>query len=85
MMQQVKNLTAVDHRGGMGSIPTPGQWVKGSALAAAAAWIQSLAWKLPYAVGATFKKNFFFLVIIKYIYKKDPFPLYFFSDCIPQM
>ena len=42
--------------GGAGSIPNPGQWVTGSGLAIAVAWtetvawIQYLAWELPYAV-----------------------------------
>ena len=46
-----------------GSIPGPAQWVKDAALLwwlwdslAAAALIQPLAWKLPYAAGAALKK-----------------------------
>ena len=38
----------------------PEHWVEGYDIAATAAWIQSLAWELPYAMGATIKKNFFF-------------------------
>ena len=41
----------------MGSIPGPGQWVKGSGIAAPAAQIQSLAQELPYAAGAAIKKE----------------------------
>ena len=41
--------------GGAGSILGPVQWVKGSVVAAA--WIQSLALELPYAMGATIKRN----------------------------
>ena len=33
------------------------QWVKGSGFVAAAAWIQSVAQELPYAVGAAIKKQ----------------------------
>ena len=46
-----------------GSIPSPAQWVKGSGIAAAVAWItavaqiQSLAWELPYALGRPKKKT----------------------------
>ena len=32
------------------------EWVKGSGIAAAAAWIQSLAQELPYATGGAIKK-----------------------------
>ena len=35
----------------------PAQWVKGSGIAAASAWIQSLARELPYAVGAAAKQT----------------------------
>ena len=47
----------------MGSIPSPAQWVKGPdisvavALVPAAAQSQSLARKLPYAVGVAIKKK----------------------------
>ena len=47
----------------MGSIPSPEQWVKGASVTTAVAkvttgaWIQSLAWELPYAVGMTIKKR----------------------------
>ena len=47
----------------MGSIPSLAQWVEGSGIAtpavkvAAAAQIQSLAWKLPFAQGAPIKKK----------------------------
>ena len=42
----------------MGSIPGPVQWVKGSGVAAATAWIQSLVREFPYATGMAmiFKK-----------------------------
>ena len=51
-------------RRGMGLIPGPAQWVEGSSVDAAsgfatAAWIQSLAQKLPYATGVAIKKIFF--------------------------
>ena len=61
MVQGVKNLTAVTQV--MGSIPSLLQWVKGSGIAAAVAWvtaaaqIQSLAWEIPYAAGAAIKKK----------------------------
>ena len=54
MVQWVKNLTAgawVAFRGA-GSIPSLTQWVKGSRVATAAAWIQSLAGELPHAADA---------------------------------
>ena len=35
----------------------PGQWVKGSSIAIAVAWIPSLAQKLPYAVGLAKKER----------------------------
>ena len=44
-------------------IPSPAQWVKGSIVDAArawvnaAAWIQSLAWELPDAMGAAKEKK----------------------------
>jgi len=41
----------------MGSIPGPEQWVKGSGGVAATAQIQSLAWELPRALGASIKTN----------------------------
>ena len=50
-------------RGGMGSILSLAEWVKGSSVAApvlkvaAAYWIHSLAWKLPYAAGAAIKEK----------------------------
>ena len=43
--------------------PSPTQWVKGSSIAAAMAWvtaeaqIQSLAQELPYAMGTAIKKK----------------------------
>ena len=43
--------------GGTGSIPSPAQWVKGSSVASAAAWTQSLAGELPYAMGVALKKK----------------------------
>ena len=60
MVQWVKNPTSeawVAARG-MGSIPNPMQWVKGSSVAAAAvqvtevAQIRSLGWELSQTVGA---------------------------------
>ena len=55
---RIKNMTIVArvHCRGAGWIPSPVQWVKGSGTAATAAWIQSLAWGLPYAVGMAIKK-----------------------------
>ena len=56
MAQWVKNLTS----GALQWDPWwPGQWVKGSGVAAvaAAAQIQSLAWELPYAVSMAIKKK----------------------------
>ena len=48
-MQWVKNLTAqLGSMRGVVLIPGPGQWVKGSGIAEPMAWIQSLAWELPY-------------------------------------
>ena len=32
-------------------MPSLAQWVKGSGVAAAMAWIQSLTWEPPYAMG----------------------------------
>ena len=58
MAQWVKNPTA-----GKGSILGTIQQVKGSAMAmtaaqvTAAAWIQSLAWELPHAVGVDLKEK----------------------------
>ena len=34
---------------------SPVQWVKGSSFATAVAWIQFLAWELPYATGVAIK------------------------------
>ena len=50
--QWVKNLQWLRLCGGVGSIPGPAQWVKGSGVATAVAQIQSLAWELSYAMGA---------------------------------
>ena len=41
----------------MDLIPSPEQWVKGSSIAATVAWIQAIAWKLPYAMGAAIGKK----------------------------
>ena len=43
--------------GGVGLIPGPVQWVKGSTEATAVAQIQSLAWELPHAESVTKKKE----------------------------
>ena len=53
MAQWVKNLTAEARvfLQRCWSIPGPGQWIKGSGVAPAAAGIQSLARELPYAAG----------------------------------
>ena len=49
VVQWVKNLTAqLGSMRGVVLIPGPGQWVKGSGIAEPMAWIQSLAWELPY-------------------------------------
>ena len=55
MAEGVKNLTAwwLGSQGGAGLMPSPAQQVKGSGVAAAAAWIQSLVQDLPYAAGVT--------------------------------
>ena len=51
------------HCRGEGSIPSPGQWVKGSGVATAAAqvsavaWIQSLVQELPRTTGTAIKKK----------------------------
>ena len=51
----------MNHWGGVGSIPGPAQWVKGSGIAATASWVatvvhtQSPAEQLPYAVGPALK------------------------------
>ena len=42
---------------GTDSIPGLAQWVKGSSVAATVAQIQSLAWGLPYVMGAAMKKK----------------------------
>ena len=63
--QWVKNLTAVAQVdvGGMGSIPSPVPWDKGSGVATAmvqvraVAWIPSQAWGLPYAMVEQLKKK----------------------------
>ena len=49
VVQWVKNLSGLDCFGGKGSILGLVQWAKGSSVAKAVAWIQFLAWKLPYA------------------------------------
>ena len=60
----VKNCSNSGHCGGMGSIPGPAQWVKGSTVATAAtqvtaeAQLPSLAQELPYAVDVAIKKIF---------------------------
>ena len=33
------------------------QWIKGFSVTAAVAWLQTLAWELPYAVDVTIKKK----------------------------
>lgn len=58
--QWVKNLIACSGSGccrGTGSIPGPAKCLKGSSVAAAAAWIQSLARKVPSAAGAAIIKK----------------------------
>ena len=51
------------HCKGAGLVPSPELQVKGSSVAAAMAWVaaaaetQSLAWELPYAIGALKKKK----------------------------
>lgn len=40
-----------------GSISSPAQWLKGSGVAAAVRWIQSLAQDLPCAAGAAVKTS----------------------------
>lgn len=42
---------SLQHQDDAGPIPGLARWVKGSSVAAAAAWIQSLARELPHAVG----------------------------------
>ena len=59
MMQQVKNLTAVTRVAEEVQVPSPA-WstvLKGSGIATALAQIQSLAQKIPYAMGAAIKKK----------------------------
>ena len=53
MAQWVKNLTAVAQVAceGAGSIPSLPKWVKRSSVATAMAWIPSLPWELPRAMG----------------------------------
>ena len=41
--------------GGTGLIPYPLRWVKESGVATVAAWIQSLAWELPYTMDTAIK------------------------------
>ena len=57
MTQWVKNLTAVACVTMEVRVCSLAQWVKGSSSATAAAWIQSLAWELTYAVGTAIKKK----------------------------
>ena len=38
-------------------LPGLAQWVKGSGVVTATAWIQSLAWELPHAIGVAIKKK----------------------------
>ena len=57
MAKWVRNPTAAALVIVAGSIPGPAQWVKGSSVAAAIAWIQFLAWELPFAVGGAIKLN----------------------------
>ena len=59
MAQWVKSLTAEAqvHCRGEGLIPGLVQWVKGSGVAIAVAWIQSLAWEFPYATGAAIEQT----------------------------
>ena len=64
MAQWVKNLTVVAHCcGGVGSIPSPMRWVKGSGIATAAAQvtaaarIQSQAREFLHATGIATKKK----------------------------
>ena len=59
VVQWVKILAVVagGRCGGESSIPSPAQWVKGSGITASAAWIQSLAWELPYAMGVAIKRK----------------------------
>ena len=47
----------------MGSIPSLVQWIGGSSVAEAVAWIQSLARALPNAVGVAIKKKNYSLKI----------------------
>ena len=59
MVQWVKNLdcSGSGYCRGASLIPGAGQWVKGSSVVAAAAWVtsvaqvQSLVWELPHASG----------------------------------
>lgn len=57
MTQWFKNLTAASsgHCGGVGLISSLAWWGKGSNIVVAAARIQSLAWEIPNATGATIK------------------------------
>ena len=50
-------LQWLGHCRGTGSVPSPGQWVEGSGVAATVAQSQSLAWELSYAVGAALQKK----------------------------
>ena len=43
---------------GLGHCRGVAQWVKGSGMATAAAWIQSLFWELPYATGVAIKTKY---------------------------
>ena len=58
MAQWVKNLTVVAQVAVEVWVQSPPvQWVKGSSMATAAAWIQSLTWELPYAMGVAIKRK----------------------------
>lgn len=42
---------------GLGSIPGPGWWVKGSSVAIALAQVQRLGWEPPHAMAAAIKRE----------------------------
>ena len=52
MAQGFKNLTTVAWVAMEAPVQSPVQWVKGTGVAIALAWIGSLAWECPYAAGA---------------------------------
>ena len=56
-MGEESDCSGLDRCGGVGSIPGPAQWVRGSGIPAAVALRQSLVQELPYATSVAIKKQ----------------------------